>query len=60
MVNVGEGEGGKMRASSNKTYTFPYVEYIASRKLLNETGNPKLVLSDNLVGWDVERGGRQV
>ena len=28
--------------------------------LLCDTGNPKLVLCDNLEGWDGEGGGREV
>ena len=38
--------------------TFPYVKQIASGNLLCDRGNPKLVLCDNLEGWDEERGLR--
>ena len=51
---VGEGEGGMIRKSGIKIYTLPYLKQITSGDLLFDTQNPKLVLCDNLEGWDVE------
>ena len=56
---VGEGEGGMIRKSGIKIYTLPYLKQITSGDLLFDTQNPKLVLCDNLEGWDVEGWGRE-
>ena len=55
---VGEGEGGMIWENSIETYKSPYVKSIASGSLLYDSGNPKLVLCDNLEGWEGERRGR--
>jgi len=41
--------------SPNKTTEVMYIG-----NLLHDAGNPKLVLCDNLKGWEVDVGGREV
>ena len=55
--SVGEKEGGMIWENSTETYRLPYVKEIASGTLMYDTGNPKLVLCDNLEGWGGEAGG---
>ena len=55
---VGEGEGGRIRENSTETCILPYVKYMTSPSLMNETGHSKLVHWDNPEGWDGEGGGR--
>ena len=57
---VGEGEGGRIRENSAKTCILPYVNYMTSPSLMNDTGHSKLVHWDNPEGWDREGGGRGV
>ena len=42
-----------------ETHILPYVKQIASGNSLCDAGSPKLVLCDNLEGWDGEGGGRR-
>ena len=56
---VGEGEGGMIRKSGIKIYILPYLKQITSGDLLFDTQNPKLVLCDNLEGWDGEGWRRE-
>ena len=55
-----EGESGMIWQSSIETYTLPYVKQIVSGNFLCDPGNPKPTLYDNLEGWDVGGGGREV
>ena len=55
---VGEGEGERIRENSTETCILPYVKYMMSPSLMNETGHSKLVHWDNPEGWDGEGGGR--
>ena len=43
---------GKKRAGRLERVELPYVKLIASWNLLDDAGNPKLVLCDNLEGWE--------
>ena len=56
----GSKKGGMIWENSTETYRLPYVKEIASGTLMYDTGNPKLVLCDNLEGWGGEGGGRGV
>ena len=56
---LGEGEGGMIRKSGIKIYILPYLKQITSGDLLFDTQNPKLVLCDNLEGWDGEGWRRE-
>ena len=47
---VREREGGMIWESSTETYTLPYIKQRASENLMYNTGNPKLVLCNNLEG----------
>ena len=56
---VGEGEGGMIRKSGIKIYILAYLKQITSGDLLFDIQNPKLVLCDNLEGWDGEGWRRE-
>ena len=43
-----------------ETHILPYVKQIASGNSLCDAGSPKLVLCDNLEGWDGVGGGKEV
>ena len=45
-----------MRETGIETYTLPYVKQIASGNLPYDAGSSKLVLCDNLEGWDGREG----
>ena len=45
---------------SMETHTLPYVKQVASGNFLDAAGNSNPVLCDNLEGWNVARGGREV
>ena len=47
-----------MRETGIETYTLSYVKQRASGKLPYDAGGSKLVLGDNLEGWDGEGGDR--
>ena len=53
MVTVG-GKGGMTSESRVETYALPYGKWIAGGNLLYVAGNSKLVLCDDLEGWDEE------
>ena len=53
----GSKKGGMIWENSTETYRLPYVKEIASGTLMYDTGNPKLVLCDNLEGWGGEADG---
>ena len=57
---LGEGEGGTNEDSSMETYILLYVKQMASGHLLYISGNPKLVLYDNLEGCDGVEGGLEI
>ena len=46
--------------SSIETNTLTYVKKTANGNLLYDAGNPKLVLCEDLEGWDGEGGGSTV
>ena len=54
------GEGEMYGESITWKLTVPYVKQIANGNLLDEAGNPNQVLCENLEGWDVEGGGREI
>ena len=45
---------GLICENSTETHAFPRVKQRASGSLTDDVGNPELVLSDNLEGWDRE------
>jgi len=53
MVTVG-GESGMTSESCIETYALSYGKWIAGENFLYVEGNPKLVLCDDLEGWDEE------
>ena len=53
MVTVG-GESGMTSESRIETYALSYGKWIAGENFLYVEGNPKLVLCDDLEGWDEE------
>ena len=53
-------EDGMFWENSTETYILPYVKQTATGSLTHDAGQPKPVPCDNLEGWDVEGGGRQV
>ena len=56
-----EGESGTNGESSMEKCTLPYVKWIASGNLLYDSGTSRSrLLCDNLEGWDVVGGGREV
>ena len=51
----GERESGMNRESRVNIYTLSRVKQIAGEKLLHR--DPRLVLCDDLEGWEARRGG---
>ena len=56
--SVGEGEGGMIWENSIETCILPYVKYMTSPSLMQETGHSVPVHWDNPEGWDGEGGGK--
>ena len=60
LVSVGEGEGGMIWENGIETCILSYVKWIASPRLMNETGCLGMVYWDDPEGCDGEVGGRVV
>ena len=57
---MGEGEGGMIWENDIETCILSYVKWIASPRLMNETGCLGMVYWDDPEGCDGEVGGRGV
>ena len=56
---VGRKERVGCMARVTWKFTLPYVKQIPNGNLLYDSGNSKLVLCNNLEGWDGEGDGRE-
>ena len=57
---VGRKERVGCMARVTWKFTLPYVKQIPNGNLLYDSGNSKLVLCNNLEGWDGEECGKEV